>query len=63
MVHRLALAGICARRNGINGGSLEGGTTGRGRPFMPEIPCSTFQHEPIFAPGLMRENFFDCLNG
>jgi len=26
---------VCARRNGINGGSWRDVTTGRGNPFMP----------------------------
>ena len=52
MVHTLALAGICARRNGING--MWGGLVGLCRKFLASI----FRREPKFAPELMRE--LDC---
>jgi hypothetical protein len=69
MVHHLAQAGICARRNGINASLAEVpifiGTKARGsrsrlcRKFL----ASTFQREPNFAPGLMKWGFLGCLNG
>ncbi len=68
MVHTLAPAGICARRNGINGGFLPAPKMGFGRQAWKEARLkggnrlcrkflvSIFRPEPKFAEELMREN-------
>ena len=70
MVHTLAQAGICARRNGINVSLAVAFNEGEGLPYaVPasasegnrlcgKFLASTFLPEPIFAAELMRE--LDC---
>lgn len=50
MVHQQALKGICARRNGINGGSLQEARLEGGNRLCRKFLASIFRHKPNLVP-------------